>query len=251
MRDQFNSVLNMGPLNQVVGMIPGFNANMIPKGQEKESTDRIKKFVFMMDSMTKEELDCIKPLNESRVLRISKGAGTNPTELLFLLSEHKRFSKMVERMGKMNLDGLDNEQVSTKLFLTQFIVETKPAADDEAVVAGDRPSYAEVGRRNGKPYEYGEADARRRWSRGHAANDGADGHGRYGRHARNGRRRHAWHGRNGRHAEYAADAADDGRHGRRRWHGKHDVSYDGRRNGQTSRHAQRNDAHSQVKLLTS
>lgn len=115
MRAQFQSVLQMGPLNQVVGMIPGFNANMIPKGQEKESTDRIKKFVFMMDSMTKEELDCVKPLSESRVLRISRGAGAQPTELLFLMSEHKRFAKMVERMGKMNLDGLDNEQVRTNL----------------------------------------------------------------------------------------------------------------------------------------
>ena len=27
---------------------------------------------------------------------------------MFLLGEHKRFSKMVERMGKMNLDGLEN-----------------------------------------------------------------------------------------------------------------------------------------------
>jgi len=52
MRDQFSSVLNMGPLSNVVGMIPGFNANMIPKGQEKESTERIKKFLFIMDSMT-------------------------------------------------------------------------------------------------------------------------------------------------------------------------------------------------------
>jgi signal recognition particle subunit SRP54 len=112
MREQFNSVLNMGPLNQVVGMIPGFNANMIPKGQEKESTDRIKKFVFMMDSMTKEELDCIKPITESRVLRIARGAGTAPQELLVLLSEHKRFSKMIERMGKMNFDNLDSDQVS-------------------------------------------------------------------------------------------------------------------------------------------
>ena len=93
-------------------MIPGFNANMIPKGQEKDSTDRIKKFVFMMDSMTKEELDCIKPLTEGRVLRISKGAGTSPTELLFLMSEHKKFARMVERMGKLNLDGLDNAEVS-------------------------------------------------------------------------------------------------------------------------------------------
>jgi signal recognition particle GTPase len=30
----------------------------------------------MMDSMTKEELDSIKPLTEQRVLRIARGAGT-------------------------------------------------------------------------------------------------------------------------------------------------------------------------------
>jgi signal recognition particle subunit SRP54 len=107
MRSQFGSVLNMGPLNQVVGMIPGFNANMIPKGQEKESTDRIKKFMCMMDSMTKEELDCEVELTASRILRVAKGAGANPKELLFLLGEHKRFAKMVERMGKMNLEGLE------------------------------------------------------------------------------------------------------------------------------------------------
>lgn len=63
MRDQFGSVLNMGSLSNVVGMIPGFNANMIPKGQEKESTDRIRKFIYMMDSMTDKELDGIHPIN--------------------------------------------------------------------------------------------------------------------------------------------------------------------------------------------
>ena len=98
----------MGSLSNVVGMIPGFNANMIPKGQEKASTDRIKKFMCMMDSMTKEELDCVKPLTEKRVMRITRGAGASPQELMFLLAEHKRFEKMVGRMGKMNLDGLDN-----------------------------------------------------------------------------------------------------------------------------------------------
>jgi len=104
MRDQFASVLNMGPLNQVVGMIPGFSADMIPKGQEKQSTDRIKKFLSMMDSMTKKELDCIEPLTEKRILRISQGSGTSPKELLFLLSQHKQFEKMVGRMGKLNMD---------------------------------------------------------------------------------------------------------------------------------------------------
>lgn len=41
-------------------MIPGLSSNLIPPGKEKESTQRIKKFLCMMDSMTNEELDGIK-----------------------------------------------------------------------------------------------------------------------------------------------------------------------------------------------
>ena len=71
----------------------------------------------MMDSMTKKELDCIEPLTETRILRISRGAGTNPRELLFLLGEHKKFAKMVEKMGKMNLDdNMDNVRILMYLF---------------------------------------------------------------------------------------------------------------------------------------
>ena len=40
MRDQFQSVLNMGPLGNVVSMIPGLNASMLPKGKEKEGKDQ-------------------------------------------------------------------------------------------------------------------------------------------------------------------------------------------------------------------
>lgn len=54
--------------------------------------------------MTPKELDCVEPLTQTRVLRIAKGSGANPRELLFLLSEHKRFSQMVGRMGKMTQD---------------------------------------------------------------------------------------------------------------------------------------------------
>ena len=94
----------MGPLNQVVGMIPGLSSNLIPKGREKESTARIKRFLCIMDSMTKEELDCIKPLNDSRIIRIARGSGTRPEEVNFLMEEHKKFAKMVEKMGKMKLN---------------------------------------------------------------------------------------------------------------------------------------------------
>ena len=90
MRDQFSSVLSMGPLNQVVSMIPGLNANMIPKGREKEGTARIKRFLCMMDSMTEEELDSTedKPFNDTRIVRIAKGSGTRPEEVFFLMQEY-------------------------------------------------------------------------------------------------------------------------------------------------------------------
>lgn len=52
-------------------MIPGLNANLLPKGKEKEGIARIKRFLCMMDSMTNEELDCVKPLNETRMKRIA------------------------------------------------------------------------------------------------------------------------------------------------------------------------------------
>lgn len=50
----FQNVLKMGPLSQVMSMIPGIEANMIPKGKEKEGVAQLKRFITMMDSMTNE-----------------------------------------------------------------------------------------------------------------------------------------------------------------------------------------------------
>jgi signal recognition particle subunit SRP54 len=86
-------------------MIPGLSSNLIPPGKEKESTARIKRFLCMMDSMTYEELDSIKQLDESRIIRIARGSGTRPQEVAFLLEEYKKFSAMVQKMGKLNLTG--------------------------------------------------------------------------------------------------------------------------------------------------
>ena len=106
MRDQFSSVLSMGPLNQVVSMIPGLNANMIPKGREKEGTARIKRFLCMMDSMTEEELSSVeeKPFSDSKIFRIARGSGTRPEEVFMLIQEYQKFKNRVEKFGKMGLN---------------------------------------------------------------------------------------------------------------------------------------------------
>lgn len=37
---------------QVFSMLPGFSAELMPKGHEKESQAKIKRYMTMMDSMT-------------------------------------------------------------------------------------------------------------------------------------------------------------------------------------------------------
>ena len=101
MRDQYQSILQMGPLDKVVEMIPGFSENMLPKGKEKEASAKIKKFLCMMDSMTDEELDGKKKLDDSRMKRICRGSGGSMFELKLFIEEFKKFEKMISKMPKL------------------------------------------------------------------------------------------------------------------------------------------------------
>jgi signal recognition particle subunit SRP54 len=69
--------LKLGSLNSFLSLLPGAGTNLINKDNEKESIQRVKKFIYIMDSMTPEELDSDKPLVEdTRLKRIAKGSGT-------------------------------------------------------------------------------------------------------------------------------------------------------------------------------
>lgn len=113
MYSQFQRVMNMGPLNKVMGMIPGMPDYLIPKGTgDDASTNRLKKFLYMMDSMTNKELDGkvdfsdrSTPQVRSRIRRIAAGSGTHPKEVEMLLQVHKQFEGMVSKMGKSGLVG--------------------------------------------------------------------------------------------------------------------------------------------------
>ena len=59
----------------------------------------------MMDSMTDDELDSKKPIEPARAKRIARGSGTTADEVNQLLAEHKRFSKMIGKMGKLGKGG--------------------------------------------------------------------------------------------------------------------------------------------------
>jgi signal recognition particle subunit SRP54 len=113
MRDQYTSVLKMGPLDKVMTMIPGLSEAMIPQGKSGEATAKIKKYLCMMDSMTDEELNKKKKIDESRARRIARGSGSLPEEVMMLLDEYGKFAKMVEKFktvskGKGDLNNFRN-----------------------------------------------------------------------------------------------------------------------------------------------
>ncbi|GAQ81104.1 Signal recognition particle subunit Srp54 [Klebsormidium nitens] len=107
------NIQKMGPLNQVMSMIPGFNEQLMPKGMEKESQARIKRFMTMMDSMTDEELDSsnLKLIADpSRLTRVARGSGRPLRDVQEMIEEYKKMSKAWNGMKnlKINKKGMLN-----------------------------------------------------------------------------------------------------------------------------------------------
>ena len=83
-----------------------------------------------MDSMTKEELDGIKPLDEKRIKRVSRGSGVHIAEIHFLMAEHKKFGAMVKQVGGMtgmmgNMENVSKIVVQPKTNLNFCLDEKK------------------------------------------------------------------------------------------------------------------------------
>lgn len=97
MYDQMDAVNKMGPLKKVMAMIPGFS-NIGDKVDMDESQEKLRRFRFIMDSMTNEELEDPKLIKVARVMRIARGAGVQPSEVRELLKQYNQSKKMVKGM---------------------------------------------------------------------------------------------------------------------------------------------------------
>ncbi|XP_059286635.1 signal recognition particle subunit SRP54 2 [Lycium barbarum] len=105
MYEQFQNILKMGPIGQVFSMLPGFSAELMPQGREKESQAKIKRYMTMMDSMTNEELDSSNPklMTDSRIMRIARGSGRQVHEVMEMMEEYKRLAKIWSKMKGLKI----------------------------------------------------------------------------------------------------------------------------------------------------
>jgi len=103
MYEQFQSMLKMGPLSQVMEMLPDTGLSQLLKGAGKGDAGqaKIKSYMNIMDSMNDQELDNPKVLNTSRLNRIARGSGKSIKEVNELLAQFKQFEKVVGKMKGM------------------------------------------------------------------------------------------------------------------------------------------------------
>ena len=101
--EQMQQIRKMGPLNQLLGMIPGLNANALKNVEIDE-----KKMVHIeaiIQSMTKEERLNPSIINGSRRKRIARGSGTTVQQVNRLLKDFENMKKMFKSMSEMTKFG--------------------------------------------------------------------------------------------------------------------------------------------------
>ena len=97
--DQLEQMKNMGPLDQLMGMIPGIDAKAL-KGLDINDKD-ISRIEAIIKSMTKKERNNPDIIDSSRRKRISKGSGNSVQEVNKLLKQFKETKKMMKKFTDM------------------------------------------------------------------------------------------------------------------------------------------------------
>lgn len=90
---------NLGPLDEVIGMIPGVNTKKLKDlNVDEKELDRIQAII---QSMTPKEREDPSIIDSSRRKRIANGSGTSVQEVNKLLKQFKETKKMMKKFTDM------------------------------------------------------------------------------------------------------------------------------------------------------
>jgi signal recognition particle subunit SRP54 len=99
-RDQLKTIKKMGPLEQIVGMLPGLG-NIKALAENKPDEKQLARVEAIIGSMTPDERRKQHIINGSRRKRIAKGSGTSVEEVNRLLKQFVQMQKMLKSLGGM------------------------------------------------------------------------------------------------------------------------------------------------------
>jgi signal recognition particle subunit SRP54 len=101
--DQMRQVRKMGPISEIMGMIPGMRgvtSKMKDVQVDERALDRVEAIIQSMTPAERRRPDMI---NGSRRRRVAAGSGTSVQEVNQLLSQFKQMQKLMKRIGRGGL----------------------------------------------------------------------------------------------------------------------------------------------------
>jgi signal recognition particle subunit SRP54 len=98
--DQLKQVKRLGPITDILGMIPGMN-RMVKDIDPMLAQDSLKKTEAIISSMTLQERRYPDVLNASRRRRIAAGSGTTVQDVNMLVKQFREMQKMMKQLGVM------------------------------------------------------------------------------------------------------------------------------------------------------
>jgi signal recognition particle subunit SRP54 len=105
-KNQLKQLGNMGPMEQVLGMVPGMNRKAL-KGLKFDDRQLVWTEAII-NSMTPWERQNPQLINGSRRKRIANGSGRSVQQVNQLLKQFAQMKKMMKNMGKMKMPGMPN-----------------------------------------------------------------------------------------------------------------------------------------------
>jgi signal recognition particle subunit SRP54 len=101
-RDQLRTIKKMGPLEQVLGMIPGMgNLKQLNAQRAQVDDKQLSRVEAIVNSMTARERRNHQLINGSRRKRIARGSGTSVEDVNRMLKQFIEMRKMLKTMSTM------------------------------------------------------------------------------------------------------------------------------------------------------
>jgi signal recognition particle subunit SRP54 len=97
--EQFQRIKRMGPLGQLVGMIPGLSQIKSRLNLDEMDESFFNRVEAIIRSMTKEERHKPEIIDGSRRRRIAMGSGTQPADVNRLLKQYKEAKKILQQIS--------------------------------------------------------------------------------------------------------------------------------------------------------
>ena len=105
-KKQIDSIMKLGPLSKILELLPTsmlpmqYRAMMLDEEKMSNAQEMLRRWRYILDSMTKDELLNPDIINASRIRRIAKGAGVTPRDVKELLNYYQLMKRMVSQIKK-------------------------------------------------------------------------------------------------------------------------------------------------------